>query len=401
MPHERELSFFCEIMRRSHVATEVIGREALAERTDASAHEDPFALRGLTPVLLSSLRERTLYRLTTPAGLTFCLLPLPGGPPAELLLVGPYRTTLLPPDRLMELGERLGIPPSRQRYFTEYYEGIPHVASGSPLLLMLFTLCERLFGTPSYAVEELKAEYAEPPSVPPAASLSEDAELHMRAMEQRYAFENELCRAVEEGQLHMEERLLGAFSSNLFEKRVADPLRNVQNYGIIMNTLLRKAAERGGVHPIHLDRVSSSFAAAIEALPALEGMQRLMVDIFRTYCRLVREHSTRGLPTAVQKTLLRIHADLSADLTAGALAAAQGVTTAYLSSAFRRATGMTLSEYVRKRRMGHAAHLLTHTALQIQTVALHCGILDLQYFSRLFKRQYGTTPSQYREGAKK
>ena len=219
----------------------------------------------------------------------------------------------------------------------------------------------------------------------------------MKRMEQRYAFENELCRAVEEGRLHMEERLLGAFSATLFERRTPDLLRNAQNYGIIMNTLLRKSAERGGVHPVELDRISSSFAAAIEALPSLDKVEELMTDMFRTYCHLVRDHSTAGLPAAVQATVLRIHADLAADLSAGALAEAQGVTTAYLSAAFRRATGVTLSEYVRLRRMKHAAHLLAHTSLQIQTVALHCGILDLRYFSRLFKEQYGLTPSQYRE----
>lgn len=399
--HEGELFYFCEVLRRCHVGAERLPVEALAERTAAAAPDDPFALRGLAPALLTALRERTLYRLTTSAGLTYRLLLLPDTAPRELLLVGPYRAAVLPPDRLMELGEALGIPPRRQQYFTEYYEGIPHVASDSPLLLMLHTLCEQLFGSPSYAVEELQPTAAAPPGVPPAATLSEDAEGRVRAMEQRYAFENELCRAVEEGQLHMEERLLGAFSASLFERRVADPLRNAQNYSIIMNTLLRKAAERGGVHPVHLDRISSSFAAAIEALPSLDKTQELMLDMFRTYCHLVRDHSTAGLPAAVQATVLRIHADLAADLTAGTLAEAQGVTTAYLSAAFRRATGTTLSEYVRLRRMRYASHLLTHTALEIQTVALHCGILDLQYFSRLFKRQYGLTPSQYRAKGRK
>ena len=46
--------------------------------------------------------------------------------------------------------------------------------------------------------------------------------------------------------------------------------------------------------------------------------------------------------------------------------------------------------------MEHAAHLLGSTSLQIQTVALHCGIMDVQYFSKLFKRQTGMTPSDYR-----
>ncbi len=90
------------------------------------------------------------------------------------------------------------------------------------------------------------------------------------------------------------------------------------------------------------------------------------------------------------------NADLSADLSPHALARMQGVSPGYLSTVFKKATGQTLSDYIRSRRMERAAHLLGSTNLQIQTVALHCGIMDVQYFSKLFKKQMNLTPSDYR-----
>jgi AraC-like DNA-binding protein len=51
--------------------------------------------------------------------------------------------------------------------------------------------------------------------------------------------------------------------------------------------------------------------------------------------------------------------------------------------------------------MEYAEYLLNSTTLQIQTVALHCGILDLQYFSKLFKRHSGMTPTEYRQRGEK
>ena len=118
--HGEALSYFCEVMARAHIGTEILTAAELAERERAAAPEDPLALRGLAPALLASLGERTLFRLTTPAGLTYCLLLLPGEEAGRLLLVGPYRAAALSQDRLMELGEALGIPPGRQRYFAEY-----------------------------------------------------------------------------------------------------------------------------------------------------------------------------------------------------------------------------------------------------------------------------------------
>ena len=68
----------------------------------------------------------------------------------------------------------------------------------------------------------------------------------------------------------------------------------------------------------------------------------------------------------------------------------------HLSRIFKKETGKTLSEYVCTRRMDYAEYLLNTTNLQIQTVALHCGIMDVQYFSKLFKKYKGVSPIQFR-----
>ncbi len=124
-----------------------------------------------------------------------------------------------------------------------------------------------------------------------------------------------------------------------------------------------------------------------------------MREMFCTYCRLVREHTGKGYSPGVQNAVLMIDADLSANISPRALAVAQSVTPAYLSTVFHHETGKTLCAYIRERRMAAAADLLATTNLQIQTVALHCGIMDVQYFSKLFKKQYGVTPTRYRNNA--
>jgi hypothetical protein len=101
--------------------------------------------------------------------------------------------------------------------------------------------------------------------------------------------------------MHKENMITGAFNERAFERRVPDALRNAKNYGIIMNTLLRKAAEHGGVHPIYIDRISSEFARKIENMPALAENSALMAEMFRTYCRLVRKHSMKNYSPPVQK----------------------------------------------------------------------------------------------------
>jgi YesN/AraC family two-component response regulator len=73
----------------------------------------------------------------------------------------------------------------------------------------------------------------------------------------------------------------------------------------------------------------------------------------------------------------------------------------YCDTVFKRETGKTLSEYIREKRMQMASHLLATTQLQIQSVATRCGIMDVQYFSKMFKAATGTTPKEYREMQKR
>ena len=60
---------------------------------------------------------------------------------------------------------------------------------------------------------------------------------------------------------------------------------------------------------------------------------------------------------------------------------------------------MTLSDYVARARMEHAVFLLNTTHMQIQAIAQRCGIHDVNYFTRLFRRVMGKTPSEYRRQA--
>ena len=72
--------------------------------------------------------------------------------------------------------------------------------------------------------------------------------------------------------------------------------------------------------------------------------------------------------------------------------------TAYLSRVFKQEMGIGISEYLNRLRMEKAARLLQETNIKIVSVAKKVGIEDTHYFSSLFKRYMGTSPSLYRKG---
>ena len=64
---------------------------------------------------------------------------------------------------------------------------------------------------------------------------------------------------------------------------------------------------------------------------------------------------------------------------------------------FKKECGETLTDYVTKMRMEYAAKILVHSDKQVQEIAEECGLLDANYFIKLFKKQYNMIPSQYRK----
>lgn len=125
-----------------------------------------------------------------------------------------------------------------------------------------------------------------------------------------------------------------------------------------------------------------------------------MEEMFRSYCRLVKKHSMKDFSSPVQKAITCIDSNLAGDISLSVLASTQNISAGYLSTLFKKETGKTVTEYINNSRVEYAKKLLGTTKLQIQTIAQHCGILDVHYFSKLFKKYTGKTPKEYRDSAK-
>ena len=353
--------------------------------------------------VIGEVDSLTRYTYTNELKLKFILMRLPLGE-RNIFLVGPYLSASLTNEEIMEIGESLDLLPSVQKKLREYYASIPVISDADHIFCVLDTFCERVFHTSSFAIVQISGKRATTFYKAQVTADGGDIDRTISDMEKlstRYAMENEMMRAVTLGEEHKQRMFLSDFDEMIFEQRLSDTLRNAKNYSIILNTLLRKAAESGGVHPLYIDRVSTDFAQEIEQMADAKKVASLMQRMFIAYCRLVRKHATGAYSPVVKKTVAVIDADISAELTLSILAGKQGVSCGYLATVFKKETGRTVFEYIRSRRMERAVHLLGTTNLQIQSIAVHCGIMDIQYFTKLFKRHTGKTPNEYRKALRK
>lgn len=86
------------------------------------------------------------------------------------------------------------------------------------------------------------------------------------------------------------------------------------------------------------------------------------------------------------------------DISLDSVAIASNISANYLSALFSQKVGLSFVEYVTKKRMERARQLLRKTDKRSGEIASEVGYKDPRYFSFVFKKKHGCTPSQYRNG---
>ena len=86
----------------------------------------------------------------------------------------------------------------------------------------------------------------------------------------------------------------------------------------------------------------------------------------------------------------------TADFTSKNLAEELAISVSQLNKKLNAATGYPSSTYILQVKVGHAKKILASQNKTIGEVAADCGIYDVNYFSRVFKKITGMTPTQYK-----
>ena len=395
MNYEKELAFFKQTLQKMNIQTLIFSQDQPPEFPEGLEILQSMMMTQTEP--FRELKDDVVYSIRDAMALGMYVLKLPRC--REVLLVGPYLTQDVTEHDVMELMERCGLPMELLPVFRRFYESITFISDEGILLAMITSMAQTIWGHEDrYTMEYVEsARLLEGLRGMEESCLTEVTEAaSIKLMEERYAVERRLMYAVAHGQTHQAQMIISQIGEAAYEQRTADPLRNLKNYAIVCNTLMRKAAEEGQVHPLHIDKLSSTLARKIETLHTVDEALHFIRNMVHKYCLLVKNHSMKGYSQLVQHVILRVDSDLTADLSLKAHAEFLNVNPSYLSTLFRRETGMTLTEYVNRQRIEHGIFLLNATDMQVQTIAQYCGIPDVNYFTKTFKRLIGKTPKAYR-----
>ena len=357
-----------------------------------------FEYSALQQYLKKTIGQRSLHILTDTFESRYIVLtdPRAAKPDGEtFIVIGPYLTRAHQ-DILNQVLASNELPAFQNQELTNYYCGVPVITEYQSVESEVIILARYVFGGNEFEI--IRSDQAFNFSIKAEEIIQDpDNKLSMAMVEERYKSEDEFMEAIERGDLQNALLHMSAFRKFSLLPRNTDLLRNYKNFIFVLNTLLRKAVQRAEVHPAYIDKVSSSFAMQIEAIRAVPDLSRLSDWMLRKYCLLVQNHSLRGYTKPIQRVINYISFHLDEPLPLRVLAEVAMMNASNLSTLFKKEAKITLTEFINQKRIQQSLVFLNTTELPIYRIAEKVGILDENYFSRVFRQQIGKSPRDYRK----
>lgn len=403
MNFQLELQFLLDFFKNHKINTYFYHKETDISSMDLHLRQILGCEQDYSQITTSMLNRRmsnTIFKIIDQFHCVYYFMELPTESSDCLLIIGPYQQTHPNPDTLYHYVESYSVSPHTFQQLMEVFAQIPVLLDDTSIQTLLQTFGETLWGGKQnfeFQILDQNLEEFSYSMLPGSTDFESHGHFDIQFIESYLVQENALIQAVNQGQTQTAEELLSSISTFPLADTTPEMLRNMKNYAIMLNTIFRKTAEFNNVNPHQLVSTSAKFFKKIELCPSPDAISVLLREMVRKYCLLAKNHTMKEYSLLIQQTIQQIDMDLTADLSLHAMAKKLNSNASYLSTQFKKVTGTTYTEYVQRKRIEHSIFLLNTTSLQIQTIAQYCGIPDLNYFSKLFKKYVNYSPSAYRK----
>jgi YesN/AraC family two-component response regulator len=161
---------------------------------------------------------------------------------------------------------------------------------------------------------------------------------------------------------------------------------------------IRHAILISGFNPYHLYQGAHLYQQLMELREEKDILQWFQSVVLQPYIKRISE-SQDGIQLLIENVVETIDREYASDISLEYCADLHGIHPRKLSIGFKQVTGLTYTDYLMRFRLDKAKELLLTTDDKINEIAKQVGYLP-PYFIRVFKKNEGVTPGQYRERRK-
>ncbi|WP_251551464.1 helix-turn-helix domain-containing protein [Neobacillus muris] len=209
-----------------------------------------------------------------------------------------------------------------------------------------------------------------------------------------FAIEKEIIQAIRMGQVEEIAGLIYKFIQEFISKGISEIYLQqavTQLFSSIQHEILHS-----GIHPLELYNGKNM----IDELSKIRDQERIVnwfsKDVIGPYIEKLECRMNMELKCMVEKVVVTIQERYMEDISLESCADDAGTNPYTLSKAFKQIIGINFIDYLTQLRIDKAKDLLINSDLKINEIAESVGYRH-SYFNRIFKKQVGIPPSQYRK----
>lgn len=177
-----------------------------------------------------------------------------------------------------------------------------------------------------------------------------------------------------------------------------DPVTNLKYHFVVTTAFITRFCMRNGMEIEQAYRLSDFYILKLDAIHTLSGVASLhsrMVLDFAGKMRLLQKNTSTS--KAVTDCIDYVYAHLTERITIDDLAEHVSLSASYLSRLFKQEIGISVSDYIREKKLDRAQNLLRYTDQSFAEIANILSFSSQSHFIQAFKNHTGMTPKKYRD----
>lgn len=176
-----------------------------------------------------------------------------------------------------------------------------------------------------------------------------------------------------------------------------DELRNKKYLFICGVTLATRFAIEGGMDSEKAYNASDLYIQKIDKAITIKEIDEIHTDMITYFTKSVAMAKketifSKQIVMCMDYIYYHLHEDINGEI----LAKTVGLNRSYLSTLFKKETGMNLNEYITRKRMEAAENMLKYSEYSLSDIGEYLNFSSYSHFARVFRKYFGVSPKEYR-----
>lgn len=176
------------------------------------------------------------------------------------------------------------------------------------------------------------------------------------------------------------------------------PLTNLKYHFVVTAAMITRFCIEGGLEEEQAYRLSDFYILKMDACTTVRQVSAIHHSMVLDYAGKMRMlHKNNAMSKPITECIDYIYANINQRITIDTLAENTRLSPSYLSRLFKKDMGVSISDYIREKKIEKAQHLLRFSDIDYIDISNYLAFSSQSHFIQVFSNYTGMTPKQYRE----